>query len=59
MSKHDALRKDIGNDQKPVGRHVLQLNRTSRLNLILGFTSGRDNRSFFLKAHERATDPGL
>jgi hypothetical protein len=59
MGKHNALRKDIGNDKKPFGRHVPQLNRSSRLNLVLGFTGERNDRSFFLKTHELATDPGL
>ncbi|YBW38361.1 hypothetical protein ACMYR2_0865 [Nitrobacter sp. TKz-YC01] len=59
MGKHNALRKDIGNDKKRVGRHIPQLKRTSCLNLILGLAGDRKDRSFLLRTHERATDPGL
>jgi len=58
MGEHDALCQDVRNDKKPLGRHVPQLNRSSRLNLILGLTGERNNRGFILKALELPTDPG-
>jgi len=59
MGKHDALGQDIGDDKKPFRQHIAQLNRPSRLNLILGLTDEGNNGGFLLKVRELATDPGL
>jgi hypothetical protein len=59
MGKHDTLRQHVGNDKKPFRQHVPQLNRSSRLNLILGLTGERKYRGFLFKTRELATDPGL
>jgi hypothetical protein len=58
VGKHDALRQDIRNDKKPFRRHVAQLNRSSRLNLILGLVGERNDRGFLLKPLELPTNPG-
>ena len=59
MGKHDALGQDVGDDKKPFRQHIPQLNRPSRLNLILGLAGECNDGGFLLNAREFAADPGL
>jgi hypothetical protein len=56
MSKLHALREDIRNDEKPIGRHVTQFNWSSDLNLVFALLA--NDRGFLLEAPDLSTDPG-
>jgi hypothetical protein len=61
IGEHDALGQHIGNHQKPFRQHVPQLNRPTRLDLILilGLAGQRHDRGFLLETREPAADPRL
>ncbi len=58
IGQHDTLRQHVGDNQQPFRRHIPQLNRPARLDLIVGLIAARDKGGFFLEPRELAADPG-